>query len=157
MKILKTVLERIRTNNLSLNMKKSSIYKESVAFLGHQISNGEISPDPERTRAILQFPTPRSINQLERFLGMTNYFRNYICHFSDFAKILYDMVKAVSLDWSKAALDSFNSIKESLSRSILVLPSPDEKLVLSTDASHECVVAVLLLWRDDLLLLPLRS
>ena len=141
--ILKIVLGRIRAHNLSLNMKKCSFYKDSVAFLGHRISNGEISPDPERTRAILQYPVPRAINQLERFLGMTNYFRHYIPHFSDLAKTLYDMIKAGNLDWPKEAIDSFNSIKELLSKSILVLPSPDEKLVLSTDASQECVGACL--------------
>ena len=78
--ILKTVLSKIRAHNLSLNMKKCSFYQGSVFFLGHKISNGEISPDPERTKAIHEFPLPSTIRQLERFLGMTNYFRNYLMH-----------------------------------------------------------------------------
>ena len=141
--ILRSVLARIRSHNLSLNMKKCSFYRDKVTFLGHEVGDGKISPDPERVSSILHFPTPSTVRQLERFLGMTNYFRNYLHCYSDLAKILYDMVKAGSMKWTDEALRNFNSIKESLSQAILVLPSPDEKLVLSTDASQECIGACL--------------
>ena len=141
--ILKAVLGRIRAHNLSLNLKKCSFYQESVSFLGHRISNGEISPDLERTRAIHEFPLPKTTRQLERFLGMTNYFRHYLNHYADLSKDLYDMVGKGKLDWSDKTLLSFKLIKDALSEALLVLPSPSEKLILCTDASQECVGACL--------------
>ena len=86
--VLKEVLERIKSFHLSLNLKKCRLYQESVTFLGHKISNGQVSPDPDRTSPILKFPTPENVKQLQRFLGMANYFRNYI---QNFARITSDL------------------------------------------------------------------
>ena len=53
------------------------------------------------------------------------------------------MVKAGRIDWTEEASRNFDSVKKALSEALLTLPSPSEKLILSTDASQECVGACL--------------
>lgn len=142
-RILREVFTRIRQYNLSLNLKKCHFYQTSVSFLGHQVSDGKIAPDPERIEPILKFPRPNTTRQLERFLGMANYFRSYIPHFSEVAKNLYDMTKSQKLTWNPETIRSFDDLKERLADSILMLPSPDEDLTLYSDASGECIGACL--------------
>ena len=142
--ILFAVLTKVRENNLSLNMSKCSFYCEEVTFLGHKISNGKIRPDPERTKAISQFNTPKSIKELQRFLGMCNYFRNFISGFASLSKGLYEMCTEKELLWTDNSLKAYNNLKDKIAESVLVLPPPDAKLKLYTDASNDCVGACLM-------------
>ena len=70
---IKEVLQRIKANNLSLNLSKCKFYQEFITFCGHKIFDGKISSDPNRTSTILKFPTPENAKELQRFLGMTNF------------------------------------------------------------------------------------
>ena len=142
-KILREVMLRIRENCLSLNMSKCSFYQRSVSFLGHRITDGKICPDPDRTKAISQFPTPKTGKELQRFLGMCNHFRNYIRNFASLSKSLYLLSREKQLCWTDDALKAFNALKDAISKSVLVLPSSDEQMLLYTDASHDCVGACL--------------
>lgn len=141
---LQKVLTIIQQNNLSLNLKKCSFYRTSVDYLGHRVENGTIKPDPERTKVILHAKVPRTIPELERFLGMANYFRSYVPNFANLSNSMYDMKKSGLLSWNKQSLSNFQSIKNAIASSILTIPLPDEKLTLVTDASADCIAGVLL-------------
>lgn len=147
--ILRKVFERIRAFNLSLNRKKCSFYKDSVSFLGFLIRNGKVQPDPDRTEAISRFPTPSTIKQLQRFLGMANFFRDYVPRFSSLTSELYDLLKNDKLIWTKSALESFNRVKDELSECILDLPLPNEKLELHTDASEDHIAGCLMNYKKQ--------
>lgn len=137
--ILRQVLTRIRSHNLSLNMKKCSFYQRHVSFLGFSIQDGKISPDPERTSAITQFPKPNTVRQLQRFLGMSNYFRSYVPDYASLTAELYELSKANRLNWTESGLESFYKMKTRLKDCVLALPCENDKLYLYTDASNECI------------------
>ena len=141
--ILQRVLERIRENNMSLNLKKCSFYQTSVSFLGHLVSEGKISPDPDRTKSILTFPTPKTSKQLQRFLGMANFFRNYVKDYAEISSELYNLSLSDKLSWTERGLLAFNEIKDKIAHSILYLPTPEDQLLLHVDASESCVGACL--------------
>ena len=144
--ILRTVLTKIRENNLSLNMSKCSFYQKEVSYLGHRISDGKISPDPERTKVISQFPTPKTVKELQRFLGMCNFFRNYLAGYASLSKELYAMCSpsvTQDLTWTSASLKAFNALKDGIAKSVLTFPSKDDSLHLYVDASNNCVGACL--------------
>ena len=140
---LRKVLEIIRSSGLSLNLQKCSFSKSHVTYLGHLIEDGAISPDPSRSQSLLKHPVPRTPTELDRFLGMCNFFRNYIPHFAELSKALYKMAKTKELAWSPESLKNFNSIKETLSKAILKVPTSSEQLILSADASGDCLGACL--------------
>lgn len=66
------VLKRIQKSGATLNLSKCEFNKSKLIFLGHLIDGNGIRPDPQKTIAVRQMPTPQNITELRRFLGMTN-------------------------------------------------------------------------------------
>ena len=64
---------KIRESSLKLNKTKYQIRKQSVVFLGRIISSEGIKIDPSKTEAVTTMPLPRSVNDLQIFLGLINY------------------------------------------------------------------------------------
>ena len=69
---LHTVLTCLSSAGITLNSDKCEFSKNSLTFLGHVINPQGISPDPNKTAAISQMDTPKSVTELRRFLGMVN-------------------------------------------------------------------------------------
>ena len=68
---------------LKLKPSKCSIARKSLRFLGHIVSKDGVASDPEKVKAITEFPVPEDVEQLRRFLGMVGYYRDYIPGFAD--------------------------------------------------------------------------
>ena len=90
---LRKVLHIIREHGLSLNLSKCSFNKREISYLGHLIEDGNVRPDPARTEAVLKQRVPRTVAELEKFLGMVNYFRSFVPHFAELSRELYCMAK----------------------------------------------------------------
>ena len=81
---LTSTLNAIQQAGLTLNHEKCQFYKSSFFFLGHIVNNQGISPDPGKTRAIMDMKPPTTVTQLRRFLGMVtqmNWFSFKIAEF----------------------------------------------------------------------------
>ena len=143
---LKQVFEILSANGMVVNRSKCILGKSSLEFLGYYVDEKGIAPLAERVEAIRAFPPPTNIKELQRFLGMVNYYRRNI---PKAAHNLYDLfealkTKAKKLDWSQEHQNSFVAIKEALAkRTLLHHPRPGAKLALTTDASDFAVGAVL--------------
>lgn len=74
-------------------IKKCQFLQRTVEFLGHQIANGHIYPSSDKTKAVLNYPEPKTIKQIQSFLGLTGYFRKFIPRYSTLAKPLSDLLK----------------------------------------------------------------
>ena len=73
-------------------------------------------PDPQRAKAINDFPTPIKIKDIRSFIGMANYYRKYIKDFALLAKPLTNLIrKDVRWKWSEECEKSFIKIKGILS------------------------------------------
>ena len=65
---LRLVLETLREHQLYAKLSKCEFWLKEVAFLGHVISAGGISVDPEKIKAILDWKTPTSVTEIRSFL-----------------------------------------------------------------------------------------
>ncbi|GBN19492.1 Uncharacterized protein K02A2.6 [Araneus ventricosus] len=72
---LKQVFDRLRKFGLVLNRDKCVFAVENLSFLGHKIDKYGITPLPEKVEAISNFPRPKTVQDLRRFLGMLNFFQ----------------------------------------------------------------------------------
>lgn len=72
---LKTVFERLHHYGIVLNLEKCNFAKTSVLFLGHNITETGVKPLPEKVAAIQSYNQPKTVNDLQRFLGMCNFYR----------------------------------------------------------------------------------
>jgi hypothetical protein len=58
---------------------------EHVEFLGHVISADGVAVETGKTDAIKNWPTPKTVTEVQQFMGLANYYRKFIFHFSDIA------------------------------------------------------------------------
>ncbi|GBL81703.1 Transposon Ty3-G Gag-Pol polyprotein [Araneus ventricosus] len=78
LKKFKIVFETAKKYGLEIRCNKCQFLMQQVEFLGHIIENGTISPSIAKTLAVRKFPEPTNVKQVQRFLGLTGYFRKCI-------------------------------------------------------------------------------
>ena len=66
---LRQVFDRIRKAGLRFKSSKCQFLKKRVTFLGHVVSSQGIETDPEKTRVVDEWPTPKNLVGLQSFLG----------------------------------------------------------------------------------------
>ncbi|KAK3527064.1 hypothetical protein QTP86_008645 [Hemibagrus guttatus] len=140
------VLGRLREFQLFLKAEKCSFYQPSVQFLGYNISSSGIQMDEGKITAVLDWPAPATVKELQRFLGFANFYRRFISNYSSIADPLTNLLrnKPKSLLWSPAAKGAFNTLKRAFTTAPLLIHSdPDKPFVVEVDASTTGVGAVL--------------
>ena len=87
------VLGELRKHDLFTNLKKYCFHQEEVRFLGYVVSSQEIRIEEERINAVKAWPEPKSIRDIQVFIGFANFFRRFIQGFSKIAALLTSMLK----------------------------------------------------------------
>lgn len=80
------VLVLFKQYSLELNFKKSLFLRKTIEYLGYIVSASGITLSSRHTDAIKNFPYPTKTVELQRFLGLTNYFRKFIENYAHIAK-----------------------------------------------------------------------
>lgn len=139
------VFKRLIDAGLKLKPSKCHLFQRSVKFLGHKVSAAGISPIEDKVQAIVDFPPPRDLDSLKRFLGMSGYYRDFIPGFAELVKPLTDLTKKSRVfHWSSTCHEVFNIVKDKLmSAPVLAFPDYDCQFILTTDASNVGLGAVL--------------
>lgn len=149
-KHLRLVLDVLKENNLTCNVKKCNLNQSELLYVGHIISADGIKTDPTKIKAIIQYPRPSDTRGVRSFLGMANYFRKFIHRFAMIARPLTNMLRKdtnVAKAWDDTAEKAFMDLKKALSEAP-VLTVPDwkntEPFQLITDASYEGIAGILM-------------
>ncbi|XP_054015387.1 uncharacterized protein LOC128896206 [Hylaeus anthracinus] len=93
LEILKEVLELLGRHNLELKFSKCKFLKREIEYLGYNININGITPNGSNVKAIQDFPQPKTVKQVQSFLGLTSYFRKFVPNFARLAQPLYNLVK----------------------------------------------------------------
>jgi hypothetical protein len=142
---LRIVLQTLRKHKLYAKFDKCDFYQKEIQYLGHVISSEGIVVDPEKIKAIMEWPVPKDVADIRSFMGITGYYRRFI---EGFSKIAYPITslqkKGTKFNWSQKCQDSFNKLKELLtSAPILKVADPDKDFTVCIDASKEGLGGVL--------------
>ena len=142
---LRRVFNQLRSAGLKLKPAKCNLFQKSVVYLGHVVSNDGIATDPEKIRAVQDWPTPRTVREVRSFLGLASYYRRYIKSFADIARPLHRLTeKKRQFTWDDNCEEAFNELKRKLTTSpILAYPTTGGEFILDTDASDSGIGAVL--------------
>ena len=92
-KNIKLVFESLKEAKFKIQLDKSEFLKTEVAYLGHIITPQGIKPNPEKIKAIQNFPVPSTQKQLKSFLGLLGYYRKFIRNFAKTTKVLTSCLK----------------------------------------------------------------
>ena len=134
---------------MRINPCKCVFGASSLTFLGHIISPEEISPLPEKVKALQDLQPPTSLRQLRHFLGLLNNYRRFIPHCADLLSPLSDLLcnrkkKNEQISLNDIQLKAFNEVKQKLATtSLLAHHVPDAQFSLVVDASGTAIGAVL--------------
>lgn len=143
--LLKEVARRLRDANLTISSEKSKFCRKQINYLGFVINEDGWNVDPEKTDSIVKFPIPTTRRELQRFLGLCNWYRRFIAGFSELAAPLTDLTKSrVKFRWTSEAEESFWKLKSALvSAPVLAMPDYSMPFAIACDASDVAIGAVL--------------
>ena len=143
---------RCREHNITLNRKKVKFSKDQVKFVGYVITRDGIAVDPEKIRAIKEFPPPTNLTQLQSFMGMVNQLGDFSADISTTADPLRCLLKKNNeFNWTAAQEEAFKKLKTALTKTpVLATFDPTLPTALQTDASRRNGLGYALLqWHDD--------
>jgi hypothetical protein len=92
---------RCRDRGLSLSPSKTKLFFTDVLFAGAMVGPNGIKPNLDKVAAVANWPVPQDVQELMRFLGLTNYFRRLICNYARIAQPLSDLTRDISVDLPK--------------------------------------------------------
>jgi len=139
------VLKRLQELNLFLRPAKCSFNQMSVEYLGLIISEGELHMDPVKLQAVKDWPRPKSVKDIQKFLGFCNFYPRFVCTYSTLAHPLFDLTKKTTTwTWTPACEAAFTGLQRTLTTSpVLILPDYDKAFTLITDASDYATGTIL--------------
>ena len=116
-----------------------------MQFLGFTVSSHGVGTDPEKVKAIKNWPTPQNLRQSRAFVGLCQYYRRFVPDFSEIAAPLHALTKkGARFHWSHECQHAFDRLKASLtSTSVLALPNDHDEFVIDCDASNHSIGGVL--------------
>ena len=143
---LKRVFETASEYGLEINKRKVQLMKRRIEFLGHMIEDGKVYPSPDKIKAILDYPAPTCVKDIQSFLGLTSNFRKFIPNHALIAKPLSDLLqKDKKFQFDGPEQRSFLELKVSMMKDlVLLIYNPKLETELHTDASREGYGAILM-------------
>lgn len=143
---LRVVLGRLQAAGLTVNPRKMQLACGRIDLLGFTVEAGTVRPEEDKLAAILEYPRPRDVKSLQRFLGMVGFYRQFIPRCADLTQPLTWLLrKGAQWSWGDAQEQAFASLAQAIAQTArLYLPDLNRPFVLQTDASDYGLGAVLL-------------
>lgn len=144
-KNLNEILSILEKNNLKINPDKCEFLQKELKYLGHVITLDGTKPQVEKIEKIINIKEPKTVKQIQSFLGLTGYYRKYIQNYGQIAKPLTKLLKKdTKFNFDSNCKTAFEILKQSItSAPILKYPNDDKKFAITTDASKEALGGVL--------------
>ncbi|KAE8216955.1 hypothetical protein CF319_g8841, partial [Tilletia indica] len=155
-KHVQQVLERLRSAQLYAKPEKCSFFQESVEFLGYKISASGVEMVTDKVDSVLSWPEPKTVKDLQSFLGFANFYRRFIWKYSQVTSPLTALLrKNNTWNWTPQCQEAFDTLKRAFtSASILQHFDPARPITMETDASDYALAAVISQPDDDGVLHP---
>jgi hypothetical protein len=143
---LRLVLQRLREHKLYAQLPKCDFGLSELKFLGHIVGEAGVRPDPDKVRAVQEWPEPSNAAELRSFLGLAQYFRKFIQGYAQTVCCLYDLLKTNAVfNFTDKHKHAFEQVKYSLVHApVLRAPNFKQPFELWTDASTHGIGAVLM-------------
>lgn len=98
-----------------LNFAKCQFLRKTIEFLGYIILHNNLAMSDRHTAAVKSFPIPENVQQVQCFLGLTNYFRKFVQNYANIARPLHNLLKKSSnFIFDKDCMIAFESLKKAL-------------------------------------------
>ena len=92
-KLMEKMLKRLEENNLFVKPEKCKWKVREVEFLGVVIGPKGEKMQREKVEGVLNWLVPRNVKEVQKFLGLANYYRRFIKDFARIAVPLHVLVR----------------------------------------------------------------
>lgn len=142
---LELVFKRLLEHNFTLRLEKSKFCRESVIFLGFLLTPQGITPDPEKLAIIRNFQEPENQLDLQRILGICNFYRQFSIQHSQYLDPFRELLKKDAVwNWTEDHSKAYKLLKENFMKSVTlshIIPNCPFKI--QTDASNKGICGIL--------------
>ncbi|KAI5639559.1 reverse transcriptase (RNA-dependent DNA polymerase) domain-containing protein [Phthorimaea operculella] len=146
--ILNKLLTKLTDANITINFPKCSFFRNELKYLGFIVNSQGLQTDPDKVKAILDIPVPKTAKDVKKFLGTVSWYRRFVPNLSTLATPLNKLTsthkKAPPFKWTPEAESAFNSnIQALVSTPILACPDFTKPFAVHCDASSFGIGAML--------------
>jgi len=130
------VIKKLEENDLYVKPEKCKWKVKEVEFLGVVIGPEGIKMEKEKVKGVLEWPMPKCVKDVQKFLGLANYYHRFIEGFAIMARPLHDLVKKdKKWNWTERQEKAFKELKEWFTKEpVLAAPDIDKKMRMEVDA-----------------------
>ena len=145
------VIKRLEENDLYVKPEKCKWKVKEVEFLGVVIGPEGIKMEKEKVKGVLEWLTLKCVKDIQKFLGLVNYYHQFIKGFATVARPLHDLVKKdKKWEWTEREEKAFQKLKERfIKEPVLAAPDIDKKMRMEVDALDYATGGVLSMECED--------
>ena len=131
------VLLVLQEAGFTVGPEKCEFFKDEVTFCGYRINKNGVGPMEKNVKAVLEAPEPTNVSELKSFLGMINYYQNYLPSLATIVEPMHKLLrKETEWSWKEEQKLAFKEAQKMLSKAPLLAHfDPTQKIVVHTDAS----------------------
>lgn len=143
---LNAVLQRIQEWGFRLRASKCKFFMQELNYLGFIIDSNGRRPNPQKVEAITTMPAPNDVSTARSFIGMINYYGQFLHKFTELRAPLDKLLlKNSKFVWTPACQQAFEEIKALLQTDLLLTHfDPKHDILVASDASSHGLGAVIL-------------
>ena len=155
-KLVAEVIRRLEENDLYVKPEKCKWKVREVGFLEVIIGPEGIKMEKEKMKGVLEWLTSKCVKDMQKFLGLANYYHRFIKGFASIARPLHNMVKKdKKWDWTEKQERVFKELKEQFTKElVLAVPDLDKTMRMEVDTLDYATGGVLLMECEDKLWRP---
>jgi len=141
---VKLVLRKLRAHHLFIKLEKCQFHVSEVDFLGLIVGANGVRMDPAKVAAIAEWPPPKSLTDLQSFLGFANFYRRFVPNYSKNCCAMTNCLrtKAKTFEWISEAQTEFDRLKilfTTWEGGVLAYYDPRKPCIVETDASNDAL------------------
>jgi len=146
-----TVLSAARKSGITFSLKKFQFARTQVQWVGFQIQPGGVSVDPEKLRAISDFPKPTNMTELRSFMGLVEQLAGFSTEVAAAKTPLRPLLSSrTPFLWTADHDHAFDAVKAALVAPPILAPfDPELETSLQVDASRKNGMGYALLQRHE--------
>ena len=91
--IVEEVLRRLEKNDLFVKPEKCKWKVREVGFLGVIIEEDGVRMEKEKAQGVIEWPVLKNVKDVQKFLGLANYYKWFVKDFAKIARLLHEMTR----------------------------------------------------------------
>ena len=141
---VKQAMEILKQQKFFLKSSKCTFRQQELKYLGHIVMCHCVKVDNKKIIAMLSWPAPQTIIELQGFLELTGYYRKFVQGYGVIARPLTNLLKKNQFGWSEEAEEAIRRLKQAMSSTpTLAMQNFQDTFIIKADASGDGIRAVL--------------